>query len=81
MLNMKTNAVIVTRDVYWTNKMWYEQEGSPRVKVEYVETKTEEKKVKLQKLKHNKMNKKIQTQKKVRIWKGQVQSLTKMIHH
>ena len=23
--------------------MWYEQEGSPRVKVEYVETKTEEK--------------------------------------
>ena len=43
MLNVKTNAVIVTRDVYWTNKMWYEQEGSPRVKVEYVETKTEEK--------------------------------------
>ena len=42
MLNVKTNSVIVTRDVYWTNKMWYDQEGSPRVKVEYVETKTEE---------------------------------------
>ena len=43
MLNVKTNSVIVTRDVYWTNKMWYDQEGSPRVKVEYVKTKTEEK--------------------------------------
>ena len=39
MLNVKTNAVIVTRDVNWLNKMWYEQEKTPRVKIEYVETK------------------------------------------
>ena len=36
MLNVKTNAVIVTRD-----KMWYEQEKTPRVKIEYVEIKKE----------------------------------------
>ena len=41
MLNVKTNAVIVTRDVNWLNKMWYEQENTPRVKIEYVETKKE----------------------------------------
>jgi hypothetical protein len=28
MLNMKTNAVIVTRDVTWTNKMFNQQEGN-----------------------------------------------------
>ena len=43
MLNVKTNAVIVTRDVYGTNKMQHEQEGSPRIKVEYIETQKEEK--------------------------------------
>ena len=41
MLNVKTNAVIVTRDVNWLNKIWYEQEKTPRVKIEYVETKKE----------------------------------------
>ena len=66
MLNVKTNAVIVTRDVNWLNKMWYEQEKTPRVKIEYVETKKE---VENQRM-NLRMLKVIQRQRKARIWKG-----------
>ena len=41
MLNTKTNAVIVTRDVTWTNKMFYQQEGNTTQQMINIETKDE----------------------------------------
>jgi len=69
MLNVKTNAVIVTRDVNWLNKMWYEQGKMPRVKIEFAEMQKNQKK----NLKLQRIQKVIQRQRKVRIWKGLAQ--------
>ena len=41
MLNTKTNAVIVTRDVTWTNKMFYQQEGNTTQQMIYIDTEKE----------------------------------------
>ena len=77
MLNVKTNAVIVTRDVNWLNKMWYEQGKMPRVKIEFAEMQKNQKK----NLKLQRIQKVIQRQRKKRNWKGLAQFLKMQAQH
>ena len=37
MVNIKTNSVIITRDVSWINKFYHEQQGDPSHRLIYIE--------------------------------------------